>query len=76
MWLNATKENLHSDALEFILIARLVHIWAKRWFPSLFLWQNAEFVNVSPKNFLTGIEASGLTVILPSMEQGGRGERS
>ena len=75
MWLNATKENLHSDALEFIHIARLVHIWAKRWFPSLFLWQNAEFVNVSPKNFLTGIEASGLTVTLLHVEKEVRGER-
>ena len=76
MWLNAQKENLKSDSLEFIHIVRPVHIWAKRWFPSLFLLQNAEFANLSPKIFLTGIEASGLTVILRSMEQGGRGERS
>lgn len=76
MWYNATKENLNSDALEFIHIVGLVHIWAKRCFSFLLLLRNAEFANSFQKLFLTGIEASGLTAILPSMGQGGRGERS
>ena len=44
-------------------------------FPAILL-QSAEFVTVHQKLFLTGIEASGLTDILPSVEQKGRGERS
>ena len=39
------------------------------------LLQNAEFVITHQKLFLTGIEASGLTDILPSVEQRGKGER-
>ncbi len=76
MWFNAAKENLNSATFKFIHIVRFVHIWAKRRFPFLLLLRNAEFSSSLQKLFLTGIEASGLTVILPSMEQGGRGERS
>ncbi len=76
MWFNATKENLKSVTFKFVHIVRLVHIWAKRCFSFLLLLQNAEFSSFFQKLFLTGIEASGLTAILTSMEQGGRGERS
>lgn len=76
MWFNSTKENLYSVTSEFIHIVRLTHIWAKCYFFLLPLLRNAEFKRSSQKLFLTGIEASGLTVILRSMEQGGRGERS
>ncbi len=76
MWFNATKENLNSATFELIHIVRFVHIWAKRQFVLRFFLQNADFIRLHQKLFLTGIEASGLTVILPSMEQRGRGERS
>ncbi len=76
MWFNATKENLNSVTSEFIHIVRFVHVWAKCYFFFLILLRNAEFRRSSQKLFLTGIETSGLTVILPSMEQKGRGERS
>lgn len=53
----------------------IVHICKKHTYPLSVLLHNAEFVAVHQKIFLTGIEASGLTDILPSMEQRGRGER-
>lgn len=54
----------------------IVHTCEKCTYFIAALLQNAEFVITHQKLFLTGIEASGLTDILPSVEQRGRGERS
>lgn len=70
MWFNSTTERINS------VTPGLMHIWAKCCFFLLALLRNAEIRRLSQKLFLTGIEASGLTVILPFMEQRGRGERS
>lgn len=70
------KETLNTVVANFIYTAYYIHICAKCHFSSRFLRQTAEIAQSLQKLFLTGIEASGLTVILPAMEQRGRGERS
>lgn len=65
-----------STPAPFVETIRLVYICEKRPVFLAILLQNAEFWIFNQKLFLTGIGASGLTVILPLVEQRRRGERT
>lgn len=62
--------------LQIVVAVRIVHICEKRPIFLVILLQSAEFWISDHKLFLTGIGASGLTVILSLVEQRRRGERT